>query len=72
MKHYLIIAACVAGFFMSGCAHQGPNEQGGMLIGGLGGAGLGYAVGGGTGAVIGAAGGALAGNLIGRNMDRNK
>lgn len=70
MKNYLIIAACVAGIFLSACSNMGPNEQGGLAIGAVGGGLVGYAVGGGTGAAVGAAGGALAGDLIGRNMDR--
>lgn len=81
MKHHLIVVTCVAGLLMSACSTpRGSNEQGGMFIGGAGGAlagGLiGAAAGNTTGAVIGAGIGALAGGFagktIGKDMDQQK
>ena len=72
MKHYLIIATCVAGIILSSCSSMGRNEQGGLALGAVGGGLVGYAVGGGAGAAVGAAGGALAGDLIGRSMDQRR
>ena len=85
MKDHLIVVTCVAGLLMSACSTpRGSNEQGGMFIGGAGGAlagGLiGAAAGNTTGAVIGAGIGALAGGFaggfagktIGKDMDQQK
>lgn len=76
MKHYLIITTCVAGLLMSACSTpRGSNEQGGMLMGGAGGAvvgGLiGAAAGNTTGAVIGAGVGALAGGFAGKSIGKD-
>ena len=76
MNHYLIVATCVAGLFMSACSTpQGSKEQGGMFMGGAGGAvvgGLiGAAAGNTTGALIGAGVGALAGGFAGKTIGKD-
>lgn len=77
MRHYLVVMACLAGLLMSACsAPQGPNETGGMLVGGLAGGLLGSQFGGGSGAVVGAGLGTLAGGFagktVGKSMDDQK
>ena len=56
-----------------GCAHQGPNEQTGMVIGGILGGVIGHQVGDGRGravaTVIGTIAGAAIGSSIGQKMD---
>jgi hypothetical protein len=39
MRKHFVIAACIAGMLTTSCSMpQGPNERGGMVIGGVGGA----------------------------------
>lgn len=65
-------------FIISGCAHQGPNQQTGTGVGAVGGAIAGAAIGAGsgggpwrilTGAAIGAVAGGLVGTVVGKYMD---
>jgi uncharacterized protein YcfJ len=79
MKKQFVIAACVVGLLTTSCSMpQGPNEKGGMVIGGMGGALagglLGASMGNTTGTLIGAGLGAAAGGFlgkeIGKGMDR--
>lgn len=57
----------------AGCANQGPQEQSGMIIGGLVGGLLGSQVGGGEGrtaaVIVGTLAGAAVGGSVGRSMD---
>lgn len=76
MKHYFIVVTCVVGLLMSACSTpQGSKEQGGMFMGGAGGAvvgGLiGAAAGNTTGALIGAGVGALAGGFAGKTIGKD-
>lgn len=74
MKSKLIIAgALAASLGVGGCAHQGPKEQTGMVIGGIVGGVLGHQVGSGSGrdvaTVLGTLIGASIGGSVGRSMD---
>lgn len=75
MKKQFIIAACIVGLLTTSCSMpQGPNEKGGMVIGGMGGALagglLGASMGNTTGALIGAGLGAAAGGFLGKEVGK--
>jgi len=74
LKQTLISSAVAASLALSGCATtSGPNEQGGMIIGGALGGILGSQVGKGSGRtaaiIIGTLAGAAIGGNVGRSMD---
>lgn len=76
MNRYVIIGACAGSLLLSACSTpQGRNEQGGMFLGGaggaLGGALIGSAIGNTQGALIGAGIGALAGGFAGKSIGAN-
>lgn len=73
-RHILTSCAVAAALALSGCTTtQGPNEQGGMIIGGALGGILGSQVGKGSGRtaaiIIGTLAGAAIGGNVGRSMD---
>ena len=62
----------IALFMTSGCSTtQGPNENAGMIIGGLIGGALGHQIGDGRGQTVATVIGALAGTAIGGNVGRS-
>ena len=61
--------ALLAALTLGACENSGPRERTGTVVGGVGGALVGGAIGGWTGAVIGGLGGVIVGNVIGRDMD---
>lgn len=74
MKYLTVITCAIAISSLSGCANYGPNQTGGMLIGGAAGGLLGSTIGGGTGRMVatgvGAVGGAMVGGTVGQSMDQ--
>jgi len=70
-QRVVLASALVVG--LGGCAVQGPQEQGGVIIGSIVGGVLGAQVGGGSGrtaaTILGAVVGAAVGGNIGRHMD---
>lgn len=74
MRQIKLMTCLITALALAGCANYGPNQTGGMLIGGAAGGLLGSTIGGGTGRVIatgvGAVGGAMVGGAVGQNMDR--
>jgi uncharacterized protein YcfJ len=75
MKSFVVAACIVAGLLTTSCSMpQGPNEKGGMMIGGVGGALagglLGASMGNTTGALIGAGLGAAAGGFLGKEVGK--
>lgn len=69
----LITVALAGSLTLAGCAHQGPKEQAGSVIGGIAGGVLGHQVGSGSGrtaaTIVGTLAGAAIGGSVGRSMD---
>ena len=68
-KTGLITLALAGVLALGACESSGPRERTGTVVGGVGGALVGGAIGGWTGAIIGGLGGVIVGNVIGRDMD---
>ena len=71
MKKPIFAGILVLSLALSGCASMGPKEGAGSVVGGVGGAVIGYQFGSGTGRVVCTGVGAIAGLLIGQEIGRS-